>query len=280
MADKSVKDSSKNAASPKRFKVGDLAVYPAHGVGRIEAIETKVVNGEEHDFYIMKVIENAMVIMIPTWNVESVGLRDVIQKKEIPKIFDVMRSRQEQPMDNQTWNRRYREYMEKIKTGSLFEVAEVYRDLSLLKTTKDLSFGERKLYDTAQNLLVKELSTAKNKTKRPLSKRSKRSSTPMRPEFFTDVQPAVVLHLPRGHAQAGTRLDVLLASEIDDCSRSFAATLIRQGCITVDGSVKKPGYAVKAGECVAERLPHPSRQASFRRTSPFTSSMRTLTCWW
>ena len=166
MADKSVKDSSKSTASLKRFKVGDLAVYPAHGVGRIEAIETKVVNGEEHDFYIMKVIENAMVIMIPTWNVESVGLRDVIHKKDIPKIFDVMRSRQEQPMDNQTWNRRYRDYMEKIKTGSLFEVAEVYRDLSLLKHTKDLSFGERKLYDTAQNLLVKELSTAKNKNEK------------------------------------------------------------------------------------------------------------------
>jgi CarD family transcriptional regulator len=81
-----------------------------------------------------------------------------------------MRSRQEQPMDNQTWNRRYRDYMEKIKTGSLFEVAEVYRDLSLLKFTKDLSFGERKLYDTAQNLLVKELSTAKNKTEKAVIK--------------------------------------------------------------------------------------------------------------
>jgi CarD family transcriptional regulator len=170
MADKSIKDDSKSTAAQKRFKVGDLAVYPAHGVGRIEAIETKVVNGEEHDFYIMKVIENAMVIMIPTWNVESVGLRDVIQKKAIPKIFDVMRSRQEQPMDNQTWNRRYRDYMEKIKTGSLFEVAEVYRDLSLLKLTKDLSFGERKLYDTAQNLLVKELSTAKNKNEKAVIK--------------------------------------------------------------------------------------------------------------
>ncbi|MCB2146406.1 MAG: CarD family transcriptional regulator [Deltaproteobacteria bacterium] len=168
MSDKSAKDIPKNTASVKRFKVGDLAVYPAHGVGRIESIETKVVNGEEHDFYIMKVIENSMVIMIPTWNVESVGLRDVIQKKDIPKIFDVMRSRQEQPIDNQTWNRRYREYMEKIKTGSLFEVAEVYRDLSLLKLTKDLSFGERKLYDTAQNLLVKELSTAKNKNEKSI----------------------------------------------------------------------------------------------------------------
>ncbi len=73
-------------------------------------------------------------------------------------------------MDNQTWNRRYREYMEKIKTGSLFEVAEVFRDLSLLKLTKDLSFGERKLYDTAQNLLVKELSTAKNKNEKAIVK--------------------------------------------------------------------------------------------------------------
>jgi CarD family transcriptional regulator len=118
----------------------------------------------------MKIIENSMVIMIPTWNVESVGLRDVIKKKDIPKIFDVMRSRQEQPMDNQTWNRRYREYMEKIKTGSLLEVAEVYGIYHLLKMTKDLSFGERKLYDTAQNLLVKELSTAKNSKEKAVIK--------------------------------------------------------------------------------------------------------------
>jgi CarD family transcriptional regulator len=152
---------SKNSKA-NRFEVGDLAVYPAHGVGRIEAIETRVVNGEEHDFYIMKIVENGMVIMIPTWNVESVGLRDVIGKKEIPKIMEVIKSKRELAIDNQTWNRRYREYMDKIKTGSLYEVAEVFRDLSLLKLTKDLSFGERKLYDTAYNLLIKELSMANN----------------------------------------------------------------------------------------------------------------------
>jgi len=73
-----------------------------------------------------------------------------------------MKTRQESTIDNQTWNRRYREYMDKIKTGSLYEVAEVFRDLSILRLTKDLSFGERKLYDTAQGLLVKELSTARN----------------------------------------------------------------------------------------------------------------------
>lgn len=146
----------------REFHVGDLAVYPAHGVGMIEAIESRVVNGERHDFYIMKVLENSMVIMIPTWNVDSVGLRDVISKKEIPKIYAVMKKEKETSTDSQTWNRRYREYMDKIKTGSLYDVAEVFRDLYILRLTKDLSFGERKLFDTATTLLLKELSTAKN----------------------------------------------------------------------------------------------------------------------
>jgi len=146
----------------REFQVGDLAVYPAHGVGRIEAIESRVVNGETHDFYIMKVLENSMVIMIPTWNVDFVGLRDVISEKEIPKIYAVMKSERESSADTQTWNRRYREYMDKIKTGSLYDVAEVFRDLYLLRLTKDLSFGERKLFDTAMTLLLRELSTAKN----------------------------------------------------------------------------------------------------------------------
>ena len=144
------------------FKVGDMAVYPAHGVGRIEAIESRIINGESHDFYIMKIIENGMTIMIPTKNVAQVGLRDVIQEKDVAKVYEVMASADDAINESQTWNRRYREYMDKIKTGSLFDVAAVYRDLSLLRLTKDLSFGERKLYDTAQALLVKELSTAKN----------------------------------------------------------------------------------------------------------------------
>jgi CarD family transcriptional regulator len=160
MAERS--DKNTNGKQVRIFKVGDLAVYPAHGVGRIEAIESRVINGEQHDFYIMKVLENDMVIMIPTMNVESVGLRDVIKEKDIDKIYDVMKNVNAATTDSQTWNRRYREYMDKIKTGSLFEVAEVFRDLSLLKLNKDLSFGERKLYDTAQSLIVKELSTAKN----------------------------------------------------------------------------------------------------------------------
>jgi len=164
MIEKEAAKKSNNGSSKesRHFQVGDLAVYPAHGVGRIEAIESKVISGEKHDFYIMKVLENNMVIMIPTWNVDSVGLRDLIDEEDIPKNYEVMKREGASPMDSQTWNRRYRDYMEKIKTGSLFEVAEVYRDLHLLKLNKDLSFGERKLYDTAQLLLVRELSTATN----------------------------------------------------------------------------------------------------------------------
>jgi len=162
MAGKAIKETvAPGKLKNRKFRVGDLAVYPAHGVGQIQAVESREVNGEKHDFYILKVLENGMVIMIPIRNVESVGLRCLIDVKEIPKVYAVMKTKREMLVDNQTWNRRYREYMEKIKTGSLFDVAEVFRDLFRLKLTKDLSFGERKLYDTAQVLLVKELSKAK-----------------------------------------------------------------------------------------------------------------------
>ncbi|WP_027358220.1 CarD family transcriptional regulator [Desulforegula conservatrix] len=151
---------AENMIQERAFQVGDLAVYPAHGVGRIEAIESRDVNGGKHEFYILKIIENGMVIMIPTTNVHSVGLRDVIGKNDIPKVYEVIKKKKDSNSDSQTWNRRYREYMEKIKTGSLYDVAAVFRDLFMLKLTKDLSFGERKLLDTAQGLLLKELSLA------------------------------------------------------------------------------------------------------------------------
>lgn len=154
--------SDKKDKERRKFRIGDMAVYPAHGVGKIEAIESKEVNGKRHDFYIMKILENNMVIMIPTSNASSVGLRDIINENEVPKIYDLIKHKKDNSDNSQTWNRRYRDYMDKIKTGSLFDVAEVFRDLSILKLSKDLSFGERKLYDTAQFLLVRELSTARN----------------------------------------------------------------------------------------------------------------------
>ena len=141
------------------FKVGDLAEYPAQGVGVIEAIEYREVAGSKQKFYIMKILGNGMKIMVPIDSTASVGLREVIPAEEIPKIYAILKNK-DVTIDRQTWNRRHREYLEKIKTGSVYEIARVLRDLFILKTDKNLSFGERKMMDTAKNLLVKEISIA------------------------------------------------------------------------------------------------------------------------
>lgn len=142
------------------FKVGDNAVYPAHGVTVIKKIDEKEVGGKKKKFYVLQVLDNEMTIMVPTDNIESVGLRPIVGKKEISNVYKILR-RKDVKVDNTTWNRRYREYMEKIRTGSVYEIAEVLRNLYVLKHNKDLSFGERKMLDTAKALLVKELSLAK-----------------------------------------------------------------------------------------------------------------------
>jgi CarD family transcriptional regulator len=142
------------------FKIGDLAVYPAHGVGKIEAIETKSIGGDSQDFYIMRILENDMKIMIPVQNADMVGLRPLINSGDVPKVYEILQSR-EISVNSATWNRRYREYMEKIKTGSIYELAEVLRDLTVLQEDKELSFGERKMLETARALLITEVAIAK-----------------------------------------------------------------------------------------------------------------------
>lgn len=141
------------------FAEGDMAVYPAHGVGVIKSIESQTVAGVDQKFYVLEIIGNSMTIMIPTSNSQTVGLRSIIKKKEVFKVLDILNDRDIE-IGSQTWNRRYRDYMEKIKTGSIYEVAAVLRDLFLLSVDKDLSYGERKMLDTAKGLLVKELSLA------------------------------------------------------------------------------------------------------------------------
>lgn len=143
------------------FKIGDKAVYPAHGVGEVTAIENREISGLNQRFYILRILDNGMKIMIPTDNVNQVGLREVISSDNVERVYDILRKKG-LSVDTTTWNRRYREYMEKIKTGSVYEVAEVLRDLYLLKTDKDLSFCELKLLDTARGLLIKELAVARN----------------------------------------------------------------------------------------------------------------------
>jgi CarD family transcriptional regulator len=151
---------NRRSAGMDTFKVGDKAVYPAHGVAEVVAIERKEISGHEMVFYVLKILDNGMKVMIPTSNVKAVGMREIISSNEAEEVFKILRKK-EKVVESTTWNRRYREYMEKIKTGSVFEVAKVLRDLYLLKGDKDLSFGERKMLDTARSLLVKEISIAK-----------------------------------------------------------------------------------------------------------------------
>ncbi len=150
-----------NKAIPD-FKVGDNAVYPGHGVGRIVSIEVKEIMGAKLEFYSVQILETGMKVMIPKTNVNSVGLRPIISKDEASKVLDILKDSNIK-VDTQTWNRRYREYMDKIKTGSVYEIAEVLRDLFYLKVDKELSFGERKMLETARGLLMKELFLAVNK---------------------------------------------------------------------------------------------------------------------
>ena len=143
------------------FKIGDKAVYPAYGVGVIEAIEEKDIMGQKQTYYIFRTLASDVTIMIPRENADKVGLRKVIGAKEVTNVYQVL-GKKDIHFENQTWNRRFREYTEKINSGSLLEVAEVMRDLFILKAAKDLSFGERKMLDTAKSLLIKELAVAKN----------------------------------------------------------------------------------------------------------------------
>jgi CarD family transcriptional regulator len=129
-------------------------------VAEVVGLEQRDVGGNTVPVYILKIIDSGLKIMVPTTNAGSVGLRVLITSKQVKEVYSILKSR-DIPRDTQTWNRRYREYMEKIKTGSVFEIAEVLRDLSVLRTTKELSFGERKMLETARGLIIKELALAK-----------------------------------------------------------------------------------------------------------------------
>lgn len=145
------------------FKIGDRAVYPGQGVTEITGIESKEISGTTVVLYMLKVLDTERKIMIPVSKVQSVGLRKVVGNDGIGAVYDLLRERTK-TVDRQTWNRRYRRYVEKINTGSLNDIAEVMRDLSRLKYTKSLSFGERKMLDQARTLLVKEIAVARGRS--------------------------------------------------------------------------------------------------------------------
>ena len=142
------------------FQVGDKAVYPGYGVAEITGIENREISGSEQKFYVLRVLGKDMTLMVPMSNADSVGLRNIIGAGEVEEVYEVLRKRGEK-ISTATWNRRYREYMEKIKTGELTQIATVLRDLCLLRSDKDLSYGERNMLETARALLVQELALAK-----------------------------------------------------------------------------------------------------------------------
>ena len=142
------------------FSVGEKAVYPAHGVGEILAIETREIMGKPMEVYVMKILDREMTIIIPVGKSQGVGLRRVMGEDEVDAVFRVLRQRK-RVSDNQTWNRRFREYSDKIRTGSAVEIAKVLRDLYLLRAGKNLSYGEKRMLNTAMELLTQEIAVAK-----------------------------------------------------------------------------------------------------------------------
>ncbi len=147
----------------KEFKTGDKIVYPRHGVGVIKSVVSTAVAGTEQRMFEITILSSGMRCLVPVTQAESVGLRKVADKKTIDQVFAILKDRAFK-IDTQTWNRRFREYSQKINTGSVFEIAEVIRDLSVLSADKELSFGEKKMLDTAQGLLASEIAVAKSRT--------------------------------------------------------------------------------------------------------------------
>ncbi len=139
----------------EQFKVGDNAVYAGSGVGRIISIEAKELCGIKQTFYRFQLFNSNVSALVPIQNPES-KLRPIITQEEAEKVISIVRKK-DVKIDKQTWNRRYREYMEKIKTGSVYEIAEVFRDLYLLRGEKELSHGEKKMLESARGYLFREL---------------------------------------------------------------------------------------------------------------------------
>lgn len=148
---------AKKPAEPLSFEVGQKVVYPGHGVGQVQSIESKDIAGTKISFYMIRILESDVMVMVPTNKVEKV--RPIASEDDVKDVYNLLKDKKV-VVEQTTWNRRYREYMEKVRTGSIFEIAEVLRDLCVIRMDKVLSFGERKMLELAKGLLVKELAIA------------------------------------------------------------------------------------------------------------------------
>ena len=149
------------------LKVGDKAVYPGHGVGEITSIEDKDIMGNRLTFYSMEIMDSGTKIMIPKNRLKSAGVRPVASKKQAEEVVCIIETKfeEEEPkiIVGKNWQKRHQSYMDKIKTGSIYEIARVIRDLNQIKEGKELSYGEKKMMDKAKNILYSELSLTMDK---------------------------------------------------------------------------------------------------------------------
>ena len=136
------------------FNIGDKIVYPMHGAGTIDSIEEKDILGEKQSYYILK-MPGEVKVMVPIKNAEQVGVRSIIDKSSADKVFKVLE--QDETEMNKNWNKRYRDNMDKLKSGDIYEIADVVRNLSFKKKEKGLSTGENKMLTNAKQILVSEL---------------------------------------------------------------------------------------------------------------------------
>ena len=137
------------------FVIGDKIVYPMHGAGIIEQIEEKKILGESRKYYILKVPCGDMKIMIPVESSEEIGIRAIISEQEVSTVIGILTADSTEMSNN--WNRRYRENMEKLKSGDIFNVAEVVRNLMRTDKEKKLSTGEKKMLNNAKQILISEI---------------------------------------------------------------------------------------------------------------------------
>jgi len=137
------------------YKVGDHIVYPVHGVGRIDAIEEKEVLKEKNDYYLITIIASNMKVMIPVKNADIIGIRAIISEEEVRNVLDILEKDENTSVDD--WKLRYQNNMDKVKSGSIQQVSEVARDLYRRGQIKELSIMERKLYESAYQLLTNEI---------------------------------------------------------------------------------------------------------------------------
>jgi CarD family transcriptional regulator len=144
------------------YKIGEKVVYPNHGVGVIEQISYGVLNGRTETYYMLKITSNSLKVMVPRSNAEAVGLRPVIRNGETEKVLGYIAKGKFN--SHHDWKHRFKENSERMRTGSLIEVAAVLKSLVALSRTKPLSFREKKMLERAKYLLITELATARNTT--------------------------------------------------------------------------------------------------------------------